>query len=180
MLTLVGTGYGVAGQVTPEARSAMTAADRLLFLATDPGTAAWLRSLRADAESLHDCYRPGERGVDASLAMVERILAPLADGLSVCAAFSGHPAIAMHPVHEAIRLARERGTPVRILPGVSFEDCLVADLGVDPGATGRALYEATDFVLRPRPVDTGAAARALRRAARHRYCRTRTSHRAHT
>lgn len=157
MLTLVGTGYGVAGQVTPEARSAIEAADRLLFLATDPATAAWLRSLRPEAVSLHDCYRPGERGVDASLAMVERILAPLAAGHTVCAAFSGHPSIAMHTAHEAARRARERGAPVRILAGISFEDCLVADLGVDPGKTGRALYEATDFLVRPRPVDTGAA-----------------------
>ena len=37
-----------------------------------------------------------------------------------------------------------------MLPGVSAEDCLVADLGVDPAAAGLQSYEAGDF-LRRRP-----------------------------
>lgn len=157
MLSIVGTGYHVSGQVTPEAHSVIRAAGRVLYLVTDAATAAWVRSLRPDATSLHDCYRDGESGVAASGQMVERIIAPLAAGESVCAVFSGHPAIGMHTTHAALRRARELGHATRMLPAVSFEDCLVADLGVDPGATGRSLFEATDFVLRPRPVDTGAA-----------------------
>ncbi len=37
-----------------------------------------------------------------------------------------------------------------MLPGVSAEDCLFADLGVDPGRTGCQSYEATRF-LEERP-----------------------------
>src|SRR5439155_18779118 len=44
-----------------------------------------------------------------------------------------------------------------MLPAVSAEDCLFADLGVDPGATGCQSYEATDFLLRQRQVDPTAA-----------------------
>lgn len=157
MLTLAGTGYNVAGHVTPETRTAMEQADRLFYLMTDPATSAWIRELRPDAVSLHDCYRAGRSGLAASDEMVERILAPLAEGLRVCALFSGHPAIGMRTVHDAQSRARELGHRTRILPAVSFEDCLVADLGVDPGQLGRALYEATDFVVRPRPVDTSGA-----------------------
>lgn len=157
MLSIVGLGYNVSGQVTPETRSVLEQADRLFYLVTDPAMAAWLRGLRPGAVSLHDSYRPGERGVDASHAMVERILEALSPGASVCAAFSGHPAICMHTAHEAIRRATERGEPVRTVPAISFEDCLVAELGVDPGQTGRMMYEATDFVLRPRTLDTTAA-----------------------
>jgi uncharacterized protein YabN with tetrapyrrole methylase and pyrophosphatase domain len=157
LLTVAGTGYNVAGHVTAETRAAMEGADRLFYLMTDSAAAAWIHELRPDAVSLHDCYREGEPGIDASNRMAERIVAPLGEGERVCALFSGHPAIGMHTVHEAIRRARERGHRTRILPAVSFEDCLVADLGVDPGRLGRALYEATDFVLRPRPVDTGTA-----------------------
>lgn len=157
MLTIAGTGYNVAGHVTAETRSASERADRLFFLMTDSAAAAWIHDLRPDAVSLHDCYREGEPGIDASNRMAERIVAPLAGGLRVCALFSGHPAICMHTAHEAIRRARKLGHRTRLLPGVSFEDCMVADLGVDPGRLGRALYEASDFVLRPRPVDTGTA-----------------------
>lgn len=157
MLTVAGTGYNVAGHVTPETRAAMEGADRLFYLMTDSATVAWIHDVSPDAVSLHDCYREGGPGVAASHEMAERIVAPLAEGLRVCALFAGHPAIGMHTVHEAIRRARERGHRTRVLPAVSFEDCLVADLGVDPGQLGRALFEATDFVLHPRPVDTGAA-----------------------
>jgi hypothetical protein len=39
-----------------------------------------------------------------------------------------------------------------MLPAVSAEDCLFADLGVDPG-DGCQSYEATDFLLNGRVVD---------------------------
>ncbi len=35
-----------------------------------------------------------------------------------------------------------------MLPAVSAEDCLVADLGVDPGEQGWQSWEATGFLLR--------------------------------
>jgi uncharacterized protein YabN with tetrapyrrole methylase and pyrophosphatase domain len=157
MLDVVGLGYNVGGHVTPESRSVLEQADRLFYLVTDPATAAWLRTLQPAAVSLHDCYRPGEAGIDASHRMVERILEPLTERLSVCAAFSGNPAIAMHTTHAAVARARALGFRARMFPAVSFEDCLVADLGIDPGQMGRMMYEATDFVLRPRPLDVTSA-----------------------
>lgn len=157
MLTVVGTGYDAAAHTTREARAAIESADRLFYLMTDPASAAWLRQVQPRSASLHPCYRKGESGVDASLRMVEEVLAALREVESVCAAFSGHPMLCMHTTRELVRRGRREGHRVQVLPGLSFEDCLVADLGVDPGQTGRALYDATDFVLRPRPVDTRAA-----------------------
>jgi hypothetical protein len=43
-----------------------------------------------------------------------------------------------------------------MLPGVSAMDCLVADLGLDPAPSGSQSYEATDFLVRRRVIDTGA------------------------
>lgn len=157
MLTVVGTGYDAAAHTTDEARAAVEAADRLFYLMTDPASAAWLRGIQPRSTSLHPCYQEGESGVEASQRMVDEVLGPLRRGETVCAAFSGHPVICMHTTRELLRRARLAGHRVEVLPGLSFEDCLVADLGVDPGQTGRALYDATDFVLRPRPVDTRAA-----------------------
>jgi len=157
VLSIVGLGYNVSGQVTPETRNVMIGADRLVYLVTDSAMAAWVRSLHPDTTSLHDCYQAGVSGMEASNAMVERIVEPLFEGLTVCAAFSGNPAIAMHTTHEALRRARERGISSRMFPAVSFEDCLIADLGVDPGQLGRMMYEATDFVLHPRPLDVTSA-----------------------
>jgi hypothetical protein len=44
-----------------------------------------------------------------------------------------------------------------MLPAVSAEDCLFADLGVDPATHGCASFDATTFLARERPVDTSAA-----------------------
>ena len=44
-----------------------------------------------------------------------------------------------------------------MLPAVSAEDCLFADLGIDPARFGCQSYEATDFLVRHRVVDTTAA-----------------------
>jgi hypothetical protein len=40
-----------------------------------------------------------------------------------------------------------------MFPGVSSEDCLFADLGIDPGHRGCQSFEATDFLLRHRRSD---------------------------
>lgn len=155
-LTVVGTGYNVAGQVTPEARACIEQAQRVFYLVTDPATSAWLRSLHPAAESLHDCYRQGEPGLEACDRMVERILQAVRGGATTCAAFYGHPAIFVPPGLESVRQARREGFAAHLLPGISFEDCLFADLGIDPGVTGRVLYEATDFLVRPRDFDPTA------------------------
>jgi hypothetical protein len=43
-----------------------------------------------------------------------------------------------------------------MLPGISAEDCLFADLGLDPGPDGCQSYEATAFLRRRPTIDTGA------------------------
>lgn len=156
-LTVVGTGYNVAGQVTPESLSCMRDAERFFYLVSDPATSTWLQSLNAHAESLHDCYRVGEPGIEGCERMVERILGAVRQGQVTCAAFYGHPAIFVPPGLESVRRARAEGYAARMLPAVSFEDCLFADLGVDPGVSGRVMYEATDFLIRPRKFDPTAA-----------------------
>src|SRR5205814_2025529 len=57
------------------------------------------------------------------------------------------------PSHEAIARARAEGYPARMLPGISAEDCLFADLGLDPAEAGCQSFEATDFLLHERPAD---------------------------
>jgi uncharacterized protein YabN with tetrapyrrole methylase and pyrophosphatase domain len=88
--------------------------------------------------------------------MVARILLELDKGHRVCAAFYGNPAVLTDPAHEAIRVARARGHAADMLPGVSFLDCLFADLGVDPGARGVQVFEATDLIVRKHTLDVNA------------------------
>ncbi len=152
-LVIVGTGIQWAGQTTLASQRAIETADCVLFAVADAGTARWLRSLRADAVSLRYDEGDGAPRREIYRRMVEDILAELRRGLRVCAVFYGHPGVYCTPAHEILQRARDKGFNTRMLPGISFLDCLFADLGLDPGREGFATYEATDFLLRRRPFD---------------------------
>jgi Tetrapyrrole (Corrin/Porphyrin) Methylases len=150
----VGTGIRTGLQTTTEARSAIRHADIVLYLTTDPLADAWVRRLNPIARSLTKHYTIGRPRRQAYDLMVQEILAELRRGLDVCAVFYGHPGVFVSPSHEAIAAAREMGYPAVMFPAVSAEDCLVADLGIDPGAEGWQSYEATDFLMHRRAIDT--------------------------
>ncbi len=158
-LVVVGAGIGFA-RITLEARAAIAAADEVLYLVPDPVSATGIEALNASARSLHDLYEEGASHRAAYERMTEAILEPVRAGKSVCAAFYGHPGVFVLPSHDAITRARAEGFAASMQPGVSAEDCLVADLGVDPGQTGLQSYEASDF-LRRRPVIEPTAALVL-------------------
>ena len=147
-LTVVGTGICAVAQATIEAQGTIRNADKVLHLVTDSVTTEWLRGLNPTAESLTDCYQEGEPRIYAYERMTEKILSWVRRGLSVCVALYGHPGVFVRPSHDAIRKARKEGFPAKMLPGVSAEDCLFADLGFDPASSGCQSYEATDFLTR--------------------------------
>ncbi|MFN7963292.1 MAG: SAM-dependent methyltransferase [Thermoanaerobaculia bacterium] len=150
-LTVVGLGYGGPARFTEEVRSALQASEKLFYLVTDPVAAAYLRRLQPAAESLHDSYRVGEDGASAGLEMAERILAAVRSGWRTCAAFSGHAAVYCGPAFPALTAAQGEGFPARMLPAVSCLDLLFAELAEDlAGPAGWSIFEATDFLLRPR------------------------------
>jgi len=152
-LTVVGTGMMIAGQVTQEALFVMESAEKLFYLVTDIVTSRWLEQLNPSAESLYGCYADGKPREETYGEMVDRILGTVREGRRVVAAFYGHPGIFVAPSHEAIRRARLEGYSAQMLPGISSEDCLFADLGIDPGERGCQSFEATDFLLRRRIFD---------------------------
>ncbi len=156
-LTVVGTGIRAGLHLTPESRDEIEAADELLYVASDPVASAWLESLHAHARPLNPLYRVGEDRREIYEAMVEAILEPVRHGRRVCAAFYGHPGMFVYPSNEAIRRARAEGFPARLLPAVSAQDCLFADLGVDPARHGCQSYDATDFLVHRRTPDMSAA-----------------------
>ncbi len=156
-MTVVGTGIQLGTQLTPEARSAIEHADVVLSLVAEPVMQELLEQLNPRTHSLHELYYVGETRADAYEAMTEAILRHVRDGLDVCAALYGHPGVFVAPSHEAVRRARAEGFPARMLPAVSAEDCLFADLGVDPSRFGCQSYEATDFLVHRRRIDSTAA-----------------------
>ena len=157
LLVVVGTGIKAIGHLTADARAWLTSADEVHYVVADPLTEGLIRGLQPHAQSLARFYATGRARHDTYEAMTQSILVGVRAGRTVCAAFYGHPGVFVYPSHDAIRRARAEGLRAIMDPGVSAEDCLVADLGFDPAVVGCAQYEATDFLVHHRRPDPSAA-----------------------
>lgn len=153
-LIVVGTGIRTVGHLTMEAVAWIKRADKVLHVVGDPVAELMLKELNPQgAESLTGMYVEGKQRIETYNQMVERTLECVRAGMLTCMACYGHPGVFVYPSHESIRRARAEGYSARMLPGISSEDCLFADLGVDPGINGCQSYEATDFLLNGRVID---------------------------
>jgi hypothetical protein len=155
-LVVIGSGIKAVSHFTLEAQAHIQQADIVLYAAADPVTDLWIESQNPRSFDLYQYYADDKGRMITYVQMVERILAEVRAGKYVCALFYGHPGVFVTPSHNAIAIAREEGYDAVMLPAVSAEDCLYADLGVDPSVPGMQIYEATDFLLRRRSVDTTA------------------------
>lgn len=159
-LVCVGTGMRMAGQVTPLAQSYIETADVVVGAVPNLYTRKWLQNIAKDylcvLDHYSECDVPGKNRRDTYRRMADTILAQVREGKTVCAAFYGHPGIFACISHMAIADARAEGYAAEMLPGISAEDCLVADLGIDPGRTGVQSMETTQFMIFERRIDPTA------------------------
>lgn len=151
-LTVVGTGIRALTQLTLEAVAHIRHAESLLHVIGDPFQEELLLALNPVAQTLTMYYGDDTNRGDTYEAMIQHIVTDVTSGKRTVAAFYGHPGVFVYPTHESVRRVRAAGFPARMLPAVSAEDCLVADLGVDPG-DGFHAFEATDFLYRRAPID---------------------------
>lgn len=153
-LIVVGTGIRSTGQLTIEAIAHIKVAESVFYLVADPVAEEVIQRLNPErSESLADLYEPGKARRESYREMVDRILDSVRAGRRTCAVFYGHPGVFVAPSHDAVQQARAEGYPARMLPGISAEDCLFADLGFDPATAGCQSYEATDFLINDRRLD---------------------------
>ena len=152
-LIAVGTGIRTVGQFSMEALAWIRKADKVLYVVSDPIAEEAIQSLNPKgAESMARFYGENKQRADTYREMVEHTLGYVRAGHRVCFAVYGHPGVLVYPTHEAIRRARAEGFKARMLPAISTEDCLFADLGIDPVAGCQSL-EATDFLVNSRRID---------------------------
>ncbi|QDP02886.1 hypothetical protein FNC98_03135 [Thalassotalea sp. PS06] len=152
----MGTGITLGAHLTPNARKHIEQAD-IVFSAMNSSLARlWLSEMNPNVHDLQQYYQKGKPRKQTYKEMVEAMLKAVRDGKNVVGAFYGHPGIFASPPHWAIEQAREEGYQAQMLPGISADDCLLADCGVDPGQRGCASFEASQFIRNHRPVDNSA------------------------
>lgn len=155
-LVIVGTGIKIANQCTIEARYHLETADIVFEVVGDQLAQTFLKSLNKNVVSLQHLYGRDRARSDTYEHMVETILEAVRAGKRVCAAFYGHPGVYVYPSHESVRRARAEGYEAEMLPAVSADACIFADLGFDPGWLGCQSFEATDFLINARKFDPTA------------------------
>jgi uncharacterized protein YabN with tetrapyrrole methylase and pyrophosphatase domain len=152
-LIIVGTGIGLAGNMTVETTSIIENSDKVLYVVADEATGSLLESMNSTAESIYRFYDESVDRLDTYYMMADYIMGFVRMGKRTCAAFYGHPGIFVFPAHEAYLMAKSEGYPCEMKAAVSAEDCLFADLGVDPGRVGCQSFEVTDFLVYERKFD---------------------------
>ncbi|MGA9333576.1 MAG: SAM-dependent methyltransferase [Rudaea sp.] len=155
-LACVGIGMTLGSHLSPLARSYIEQADVVFMAVSDGIVEKWLETMNADVRSLQPLYAEGKSRIKTYREMVNAMMTQVRGGKKVCAAFYGHPGVFAWAPHEAIRIARKEGFVAHMEPGISAEDCLYADLGIDPGALGCQHYEASQLLYYKRRIDPGA------------------------
>ncbi|MEO5829239.1 MAG: SAM-dependent methyltransferase [Rhodanobacter sp.] len=155
-LVCVGLGMTLGSHLGPLARSHIEQADVVFFALSDGIVELWLQRMHADVRSLQTFYQEGSSRMNTYWQMVEAMLVEVRAGKRVCGVFYGHPGVFAWVPHKAIELAREEGYRAHMEPGISAEDCLYADLGIDPGAYGCQHYEASQLLFYQRRIDPSA------------------------
>ncbi|PJJ99429.1 hypothetical protein CO641_07695 [Lysobacteraceae bacterium NML91-0213] len=152
----MGLGMMLGAHLAPRARGEITTADVVFVAAADPVVERWVQRMHADVRSLQPCYGEGRSRHAAYRDMVAMMMAEVRRGARVCGAFYGHPGVFASVPHRAVAQARSEGFEAWMEPAVSAEDCLYADLGIDPGQSGCLHLEASQYLAYVRRIDPSA------------------------
>jgi precorrin-2 methylase len=150
-------GLGITGieHVTRETEAAVRRARRVYHVDAGLAAPAWLRATHSDVRPLFaETYVVGE----ARLSIYDRIAAEvLRAGLDVgdvVLAVQGHPMVFSYVPALLLDAGPLVGLEVQVLPGISADAVLLAELGIDPADHGLQAYECTDLLLRRRPIQS--------------------------
>ncbi|OAX32862.1 tetrapyrrole methylase [Rhizopogon vinicolor AM-OR11-026] len=153
-LTIAGSGIASVGHITLGTLSYIKESDKIFYLVCDPVTEAFIYdNSTADCFDLSVFYDKTKGRYDSYIQMCEVMLKAVRAGHDVLGVFYGHPGVFVSPSHRAIAVARQEGYKAKMLPGISAEDYMFADLEFDPSVSGCKTCEATEILLRDKPLD---------------------------
>ncbi len=155
-IACIGVGMTMGAHISPQAKSHIDAADVLFVAVSDGVVEQWIMGMHPNVRSLQPFYKEGKSRLETYREMVEAMMSEVREGKRVCGVFYGHPGVFAKAPHDVVAKARAEGYQAIMLPGISAEDCLVADLGLDPGKTGCISMEASQLLLFKRVLDPSA------------------------
>jgi precorrin-6B methylase 1 len=151
---IVGTGIVGTHQLTREAEEVIRRCRRTFVIDSGYGIPEYLETLCPDVTELGPLYRPGGNRMPTYHRMAAEVISAATADAPVCLATYGHPWVYCYPTTLITRAAPLLGLHVEVFPGVSSFDTLLVDLGTDIAFNGIQMYEATDLLLRRRPIQS--------------------------
>ena len=152
-IRIVGLGISSIQQITREADDAIRSSNEVFYLDTGVATRQFMEERCDRVTSLYEeSYVEGGHRLNAYYHMAAAVIDAAISRAPVTLAIHGHPLVAAYAPFLVCDLARVLGLSVEILPGVSAMDTILAELQVDPCIEGIQMYEATDLMLRRRPL----------------------------
>lgn len=155
-LVCVGLGMKMGAHISPISRSYIEQADVVFSLVSNGVLELWLQEMNPEIRTLQGFYQEGKNRNLSYNEMVEAMMVEVRAGKQVIGAFYGHPGVFACVPHRAIEKAHAEGFPAHMEAGISAEDCLVADLAIDPGKFGCQQYETSQFMFYKRNIDPSA------------------------
>lgn len=153
-LVLVGSGIKFISHLTTETKAYIEQSDKVLYLVNEPAIQKWIQQNSTNSESLDFLYTKHTLRIDCYREITNYILMQVRKNQHVCVVLYGHPTVFAQPGLNAILQAQVEGYYTKVLPGISAEDCLFADLLINPGSCGCQSFEATDFLVHQRIWDS--------------------------
>jgi hypothetical protein len=140
-------------QITREVESVLRRSREILYLDHGFGLREYLESVCATVTALFPIgYKENESRANAYDRMSAHVLKAALKHPPVTFATYGHPKVHVYPTVQITEAAKLLNLRVQVLPGISSLDCLLIDVGLDPGFDGLQMYEATDLLVRDRPL----------------------------
>ncbi len=149
---IVGTGIVGTHQLTREAEEVIRRSRRTFVIDSGYGIPEYLETLCPEVTELGTLYEPGKDRLPTYRRMAAEVVSAAVAESPVCLATYGHPWVYCYPTTLITRAAPLLGLRVEVFPGVSSFDTLLVDLGTDIAPNGIQMYEATDLLLRRRPI----------------------------
>jgi uncharacterized protein YabN with tetrapyrrole methylase and pyrophosphatase domain len=147
-------GLGIIGihQLTREAEETIRRCRHTFVVDSGFGVVPYLKGICGTVTDLVPLYQRGKNRLDTYRQMAARVVNAALTSPPVCFATYGHPLVYCDPSVLIQRAAKVFNLRIEVFPGISALDALMVDLGVDVGTDGVQMYEATDLLMRRRPL----------------------------
>jgi len=150
---IVGLGILNVDHVTRETEAVLRTVEEILYVDTGVATEDYLNGLCSRVTPLfHQSYVDEKNRLHAYHHMAAQVIEAALDHAPVAFAMQGHAVVGAYAPVLIRDAARLLGLRVKVLPGISSLACLFAELMLDPCIHGLQQYEATDLLLRRRPL----------------------------